>query len=116
MLKGREGKLGRWRGNEKYGLTQNNPGIQLQFVLHPTARASAATCVHPEELKAPGVQSSPALVWSLHSSGQKEQRNSFHGGKSPPPRCSIKACFLGNVPKDGVIWAVWIRVAQSGSG
>lgn len=33
-------------------------------VFHPTAPASAATCEHPEELKAPGVQSSPALVWA----------------------------------------------------
>lgn len=77
-------------------------------VFHPTAQASAATCEHPKELKTPGVQSSPALVWSLHSSGQNEQRDSFHGGKSPAPCCYIKGSFVGNVPKAGVIWAVWI--------
>lgn len=40
-------------GKLKYGLTQDNPGIQLQLVFHPTARARAATREHPEELKAP---------------------------------------------------------------
>lgn len=69
-------------------------------VFYPTAQASAAICEHPKELKAPGVQSSPALVWSVHSSRLKEQRNSFHGGKSAAPCWYTKGCLVGNVPKD----------------
>lgn len=90
------------------GTKQEQSWDSAPVVFHPTAPARAATCEHPEELKAPGVQSSPALLWSLHSSGQKEHRNSFHGGKSPAPCCYIKACFVGNASKDGVIWAAWI--------